>query len=188
MTILRIKHPNYDKMTLDLTAEEQQMFELLHPFTIGLDEPDELRKTKLKASGRLMLSLLDRNVIPKVRIKYFTQPEYNVLNSRKSRQQVFEHNGRVGTGIFEGPAFLKYLKYFICGAELPWDLKVDLQAAKSNAYYETEFLDEACTVVSRHRGSGAADHDQFAEELFKHALDMGVELAISKRLWEIIRK
>ena len=164
------------------------MFELLHPFTISIDEPYELRKTKLKASGRLMLSLLDRSAIPKVRIKYFTQPEYNVLNSRKSRQQVFEHNGRVGTGIFEDPAFLKYLKYFICGAELPSELKIDLQAAKCNAYYETEFLDEACALASRHRALVAADNDQFAEELFKHALDIGVELATSKRLWEMVRK
>lgn len=164
------------------------MVELLDPFAISLDDPYELRDRKLKVSAHLMQSLLDRNAIPKVRIKYFTQPEYNLTTSRKSRQQVFEHNGKSGSRIFEDPAFLKYLKYFIYGADLPWELKVDLQAAKTNAYYENEFVDDACSLVERHRPSIALEDQVLAEEVFKYTLDIGVELPACKRLWEKARK
>lgn len=175
-------------MKIELTTKEMEMVQLLEPFTISLDEPYEQRERKLKVSAQLMHSLLDRQVIPKVRLKYFTQAEYNLPSARKSRQQVFEHNGRSGSRIFEDPAFLKYLKYFICGAELPWELKVDLQAAKSNSYYESEFLDEACVLVKRYRAAGSCDDKTLAEEVFKHALDIGLELPVSMRLWERVRK
>lgn len=175
-------------MKIELTAQETEIVELLQPFTISLDEPYELRAKKLKVSGSLMQSLLDRNAIPKVRIKYFTLPEYHLPTSRKSRQQVFEHNGKSGSRIFEDPAFLKYLKYFIYGAELPWELKVDLKAAKSNAYYENEFVDDACSIVKSHRPQITLENEILAEEVFKYTLDIGVELLASKRLWEKVRK
>lgn len=175
-------------MKIELTAQEMEMVELLEPFILSLDEPHELRIAKLKASGHLMQRLLDRNAIPKIRIKYFTQSEYYLPASRKSRQQVFEHNGKSGSRIFEDPAFLKYLKYFIYGAELPWELKVDLQAAKSNAYYEDEFVEDACSIAKVHRRLFLGDENLYAEEIFKHALDIGVELPVSKRLWEKVRK
>jgi len=120
-------------------------------------------------------------------LKYFTQAEYNLPSARKSRQQVFEHNGRSGSRIFEDPAFLKYLKYFICGAELSWELKVDLLAAKTNAYYESEFVEDACAVVKRYHPSIALDNQLLAEEVFKHALDIGVDLNASQHLWQKIR-
>ena len=164
------------------------MAQLLEPFTISMDEPYELRDRKLKASGRLMQSLLERNAIPKVRIKYFTQPEYNLPTSRKSRQQVFEHNGNSGSRIFEDPAFLKYLKYFIHGADLPAELKVGLQAAKTNADYENEFVDEAYSIVKRHRPAIAIEDEVLAEEIFKYTLDIGTELSACKGLWEKVRK
>lgn len=175
-------------MKIELTTKEMEMVQLLEPFTISLDEPHEQREKKLQVSAQLMHSLLDRQVIPKIRLKYFTQAEYNLPSPRKSRQQVFEHNGRSGSRIFEDPAFLKYLKYFIYGAELPWELKVDLQAAKPNAYYESEFVEDAYAVVKRHGESSLTADDQLlAEEVFKHALDIGVELSAAQRLWEKIR-
>lgn len=175
-------------MEIELTTQEMEMVELLDPFTISVDEPYELKERKSKASGRLMQSLLDRSAIPKSRIKYFTQPEYNLPTSRRSHQQVFEHNGKSGSRIFEDPAFLKYLKYFIYGADLPWELKVDLQAAKSNAYYENEFVDDACLLVERYRPSITLEDQVLAEEIFKYTLDIGVELSACKHLWEKVRK
>jgi hypothetical protein len=175
-------------MKIELTALEIEMAQLLEPFIISPDESYGLRISKLKVSARLTQSLLDRNAIPKVRIKYFTQPEYNLPTSRKSRQQVFEHNGKSGSRIFEDPAFLKYLRYFIYGADLPWELKVDLQAAKSNAYYENEFVDEAYSIVKRHRPAIAIEDEVLAEEIFKYTLDIGTELSACKGLWEKVRK
>lgn len=174
-------------MKLELTGQEMEMVKLLEPFTITLDEPYELRDRKLKLSARLMQSLLDRNVIPKNRIKYFTLPEYNLPSLRKSRQQLFEHNGKSGSRIFEDPAFLKYLQYFIYGAELPWELKVDLQAAKSNAYYENEFVEEAYTIVKRYQQSIALEDEVLAEEVFKYTLDIGIELPACIGLWGKVR-
>ena len=70
------------------------------------------------AAARLTGLLFDRDAVPPVRLAYFTDPALNV-GLRRSRLEVFEDNGTRGEAIWEHPHFLKYLRYFIYGPDLP---------------------------------------------------------------------
>lgn len=70
-------------------------------------------------SLKLMESLLARQAIPEIRLRYFTEPEFNIGGRGRSRKQVFEDNGTRGTQIFQDANFLKHLRYFVYGPELP---------------------------------------------------------------------
>lgn len=104
---------NIDK--IELTEEESV---LLKEISFSSHEYDVLRQS-CKNAGNLTLLLLERKVIPKIRIKYFTNPKYNIGRRGKSRQEVFESNGTTGKDILFHGNFLKYLKYFIYGPDLP---------------------------------------------------------------------
>ncbi len=71
------------------------------------------------AMEELMRSLTERDAIPAARKKFFTNPDYNVGGRGRSRLQVFEHNGTRGVDIFRHGNFVKYLRYFLYGPDLP---------------------------------------------------------------------
>ena len=62
--------------------------------------------------------MFERQAIPDLRIRYFTDPTLNIGLS-KSRKEVFESNGTSGADILSHPHFLRHLKYFIYGPDLP---------------------------------------------------------------------
>lgn len=86
-----------------------------NPVRSGFD--DSLRRS-CTAARPLAHSLLDRNAIPAIRWAYFTDPRYNV-GSNCSHLEVFERNGTRGDEILAHGHFLKFLKYFIEGPDLP---------------------------------------------------------------------
>lgn len=89
---------------IELTEDEQALFQRL--------------STDLDAPVPLMRSLRDRDAIPAIRLRYFTDPELNVGRSYSHKEQ-FERNGTRGEAILAHPHFVKYLRYFILGPDLP---------------------------------------------------------------------
>ena len=71
------------------------------------------------AACALTKSLIRRHAIPEVRVQWFTSPDYNIGGHGKSRQRIFERNGVRREGIFRDPNFVRYLRYFIYGPDLP---------------------------------------------------------------------
>ena len=66
----------------------------------------------------LFTSLRERDAIPHIRLRLFTDP--NIAEMRgKSPKQVFESNGTSGDAICRHPSFTDYLRYFINGPDLP---------------------------------------------------------------------
>jgi hypothetical protein len=100
---------------IELTERE---IELLAQINFGHTRHDELNAS-LAPMAALSASLLDRGAIPEIRLLYFTDPERNPGGRGKSRQQIFEKNGTTEAEICAHPNFLKYLKYFIYGPDLP---------------------------------------------------------------------
>jgi hypothetical protein len=98
-----------------LTPEEQV---LLEQISFDHDLSHERLELSCNAAEPLARSLLKRGAIPKVRLQYFTDPEFNVGGRGKSRKDVFERNGTKGDAILGHGNFLKYLKYFIYGPDL----------------------------------------------------------------------
>ena len=102
---------------IKLTAKEQALLEQIS-FT---DYDHETLRKSCQAAGKLSEALFNRHAIPEIRIEYFTNPKYNIGTS-KSRKEVFESNGTRGLDILYHGHFLKYLKYFIFGPDLPTPL------------------------------------------------------------------
>lgn len=96
---------------IELTEQEKQLLQ-----GISFDDID---KQSCKNAGDLALLLIKRNAIPNIRQKYFSDEKYNIGGRGKSREDIFQKNGTKGIDIFYHPHFLKYVKYFIFGPDLP---------------------------------------------------------------------
>ena len=74
---------------------------------------DNEESRHLDADSRidLMRSLLERRAIPECRLKYFTDPRYNIRGRGRSRRETFESNGTRGNEIFTHGHFTKYPRY-----------------------------------------------------------------------------
>jgi hypothetical protein len=167
---------------IELNAQETEWVNTLGTFEISLSEDYEKRISKLETADLLARSLLSRSVIPEVRFNYFTKPEYNLSNPKKSHEEIFESNGTKGEEILSHPHFLSYLKYFIYGAELPGSLKSELAALKENHSYDDDFTEEAAPIIKKYFKSFGSERTAFAEEVFKLCLDLNVPLAYGKLL------
>ena len=80
--------------------------------------PQEVIDASSDAAYHLMRSLINRNAIPDIRLRYFKDPNLN-SHIKKSHQQIFEQNGTTGIAIFRHQGFIPFLKYFVFGPDLP---------------------------------------------------------------------
>ncbi len=161
---------------LELTPEENDMFIKLH----RLEDFDKIKREDFKYSNLLTFSLLKRKVIPEVRIAYFNKPEYNLGRGKASRKDVFVRNGRKDyTEIFSHPHFFKYLKYFIMGANLPNELKVRIRETFEDERYPDYGVDAVYKLLKKSKAipRDREDRKDFAEEKFKHIIDIGCNLS-----------
>ena len=164
-----------------LSPEERVLFEQITSEPSLSDEP-------AAAAVSLTRSLLERNAIPKVRLRYFTDPELNIGGHKKSRKDVFEAKGIKGDAIFQHPHFLRYLKYFITGPDLP-----------------TETINRFTTIVIDDRGTSGMVLDQLrrfarhetrqlppeqrrkaVEEFFKLALECGLDVGLARSIRDAV--
>jgi hypothetical protein len=114
--------------------------------------------------------LFARKAIPVVRVNYFLDPEMNVGGHGKSRKDVFESNGTKGTDIFRHPHFLKYLKYFLDGPDLPDPaIKQFCQILEDDDGTSGEVLDQVTAFVRKEVKRRSLDPKHAAEEFFKLA-------------------
>ena len=104
---------------IKLTESEQEFFDQIDfAFTAS---PLKARASG-KASRALMQSLIKRRAIPSARRSYFTDPYPG--GRGKSHLEVFQLKliqlNQRGWHAFEHPDFIgRYLRYFICGPDLP---------------------------------------------------------------------
>jgi len=70
------------------------------------------------AMESLFKSLIERNAIPQIRLRIFADPKYAEIRN-KSPKEIFESNGTKGDEIYRHPHFIKHLRYFINGPDLP---------------------------------------------------------------------
>jgi hypothetical protein len=116
--------------------------------------------------------MLARRAIPDVRWRYFTDPELNA-GGRKSRQEVFIDNGCDLRAILTHPHFLKYLRYFIAGPQLPADVRSRFEELATESLGDQEALRAYVRASVR---EDRVSRDDAAEEFFKLAIECGIEL------------
>lgn len=164
--------------TIELTDEETA---LLGEINFNWRSHDDLRRSCDRA-GELMPMLLRRDAIPENRIRYFDDPEYN--GGKKSRMEIFAGNGTSGTEIFSHGHFLKYLRYFVHGADLPDQIKREMALAVGDPGYFTsgdlEPIRRMARKLARSTGLGAACADAFFQLMSDIGLSSGYAESIRK--------
>src|ERR1051326_3289170 len=107
---------------VQLTAEELSLLKRID-FNPSSETHDAAYWRAVGAAAQTLTeSLLERDAIPEVRVKFFVDPELNIGGRGRSRAGVFEKNGTLGREVFRHAHFLKYLHYFLYGPDLPADV------------------------------------------------------------------
>lgn len=140
----------------------------------------------LEASAALAKSLLDRSAIPEIRIRYFTDPECNPGGRGKSKKEIFERNGTAGDEIFRHPHFLKFLRYFIFGPDLPTEAITAFCASIWN-YLSGGDVQDLVALAKKSVRRYSLDPREAAEEYFKLALECKAMPSSADRIRRQIR-
>lgn len=124
----------------------------------------------------LLRSLIEREAIPDERLNYWLDPDYNVGVST-SRKGVFDRNRRVGEEIYTHPHFLRYLRYFLFGADLPELVVQRFEEQVGNPEWVTSGdvipIANCARTLTRQFN---LDRTRAPEEFFKLSLDVGLDL------------
>lgn len=168
---------------IKLNEKENHLFDIVKGFSISNDF--EKNQSILNASLELTEILRDAERIPLSRINYFLKPACNISRPTKSRKEIFEINGIRGDDIFKHPHFIKYLIYFIIGADLPLDIKTKAEELIVRASFKDHGCDDFFEYLKGTRliPKDNDKRDTFSEEVFKLALDSSADIsdAISLR-------
>ena len=159
---------------ISLTPTEQ---ELINQIAFDDHYSHEKLESSCEAASKLARSLLGRGAVPKLRLRYFIDPELNIGGRGKSRKDVFERNGTKGEAIFAHGHFLKYLQYFIYGPDLPASTIAEFQKiVEADLGSSGMVLDDLRKLArSETRRLPRLDKPQASDEFFKLALESGLD-------------
>lgn len=169
---------------IDLTPDEQNLLEQIYfPSKSSQIDHDKLRES-IEPAYQLAQSLLERKAIPPIRLRYFTDPEFNIGGHGKSRKEVFERNGTSGDAILRHPHFHKYLRYFVFGPALPSTAIDEFVTLIGDCEPITSGdTKEFCSLARKQVRYLGIDYKDAAEEYFK----LGLELDVGEDVAHAIR-
>ena len=186
-----------EKYHIELTDEEQALVD-------EIDFESYTHKSFLANQQpilALLSSLRDRAAIPKQRLKYWKNPEYNTSRRGKiSHLEQFEKNGNVGNEdeVYMHPEFLKsYLGYFLYGADLPDKLIQMFEMGLEEKHIRPEWFtsgDYAPTwkIARKVARIAIREHDldksSVAEEFLRLCLDMELDIHVALTVRDQVMK
>jgi hypothetical protein len=132
---------------------------------------------------QLFKSLFKRNAIPKIRLDIF-QDASLAEKRKKSILQHFQNNGISVQSVAQQPHFLKYLKYFIEGPDLPQNVikrlcKIADEESWMDAVECNEVILKSVKACMREFG---LNRQQAPSEFFRLANEIGFSLEDSKAI------
>lgn len=167
-------------MKLNLTLHEAELW------SHAGQEPDRYEETRVacEAAQLLMLSLLEREALPDIRVRYLTDPTLNI-GVRMSRLDVFRRNGcRTSESIFEHPHFLRHLRYLVEGPQLPPHVIEEFATIVEEDPMTCDLLDRLREASRRAvRQWNLREH---ADDFFMLALELGVDEGIARSVRDAV--
>lgn len=147
--------------SITLTAAEQAIYDQVNWNSTPVDQ------AKLKRNGELVADLTaelgSRGAIPETRLAYFTEINMDAGKGKRSRQQILQDNTHDGgEDLFHNPTFVKYLKYFINGPDLP-----------------TATIAGFCKIVDDHHGTSNKLLTRLTKYVRSHAHDSSLSIAVT---------
>lgn len=170
---------------IELTDKESETLSGIELDQSALDHDQYKRQGPLVLS--LLKSLVERSAIPEVRLRYWSGPEYQIGRLKASHKGLFERNGRQGDEIYTHPHFLKYLRYFLFGAQLPKAAITEFEEAVGNPEWVssgdiTDITKATRAIVRKYR---LQDED---EEFYRLALDVGLSQWFAKSVRDAVKQ
>lgn len=163
------------QFTIELTPEETVMADAIRFNPLAFQDNHQAFNENADLAHQLVTRLLKRGVIPEQRIRYLTDPEYNPGGRGRSRKQGFERNGTQGDAMLRHPHFLKYLRYFIHGADLPSPiLSAFMQAVKNCGSVTSGDIVPLGTTARQLAHSHRLEPKTAADEFYKLCIDLGL--------------
>lgn len=163
---------------IELSVRERESFSVLDfdertPFS----RSDRDWPAMADASIDLTESLLERGAIPDVRLRWFDAPELNIGRSSLSRHGVFKKNGCTREDMIRHPHFVKILRYFVLGPDLPPDVIEGFrQIVVDDCGTSGEVMDQMHAYARRQaRRLKTPSRYDLHEEFHKLALECGVD-------------
>lgn len=137
----------------------------------------------------LLQSLSDRSAIPQERLNYWNDPRYHQGRIKASRKGLFERNGCRGADIYTHPNFIRHLRYFLFGADLPDDVITAFEEKVGNPQWVSSSdivpIGKAARDITRqHR----LDVSEAPDEFFKLCLDMGLGLSTAESVMRSVKQ
>jgi hypothetical protein len=175
---------NLEPLKIELTDEEEKLLGQIDFDPSPDNDPyQEILQTSCLAAADLTESVLSRDAIPKIRLQYFTDPKLNI-GTKKSKKQIFEEHGNSGREIFEHPDFLKFLKYFIFGPQLPEAVIEEFRQLVTGSYTELKDLSKFSRYATRNY---ELDPHAACEEFYKLALECGLVKYMARMIRDDVR-
>lgn len=177
-------------LAIELNENEKDLVSRIDFDPSGRSQNRDSWRQAADAMADLMRSLLERNAIPEPRKKYFTDPAYNVGGHGLSRLQIFEKNGTRGDAIFKHGNFVKYLRYFLFGPDLPNNVIEGFQKKVTDCgtpFTSGDSLTVADFARQLTRSHGLAG-PQAAEEFYKLSLDCGLDSDDARTIRDSVQK
>lgn len=180
-----------EKYHIKLTSSEEEILENidLRDSHANHDEGHSAYKSNAQPVLSLLQSLHERSAIPHERLSYWNDPSYNQGRIKASRKGFFERNGCKGADIYTHPHFIRFLRYFLFGAELPDDVISAFEDKVDNPEWVTSsdvlpIGKFARDLVRQHN----LDKTDAPEEFFKLCLDMGLGLTTAESIMRSVKQ
>jgi hypothetical protein len=161
---------------IDLTETEEALLR-----EIVFDPPTDFGPDKSYHNGELatalLKSLMERKAIPQARLRYFADPAYHAENTKSSRYELFLRKVRSDEEMYCNPHFLKYLRYFIEGAQLPELIQETFYKKAQEHFIKVGELSSFARGLVREmrRRADALDSYKLPDNFYKLALDCGCD-------------
>jgi hypothetical protein len=137
----------------------------------------------------LLKSLSDRSAVPQERLNYWNDPRYNQGRIKASRKGLFERNDCKGAEIYTHPHFLRHLRYFLFGAELPDAVITAFEGKVGNPQWVSSSdivpIGKFARDLTRQYRLEKSDAP---EEFFKLCLDMGLSLMTAESVMRSVKQ
>lgn len=174
-------------MTIDLNESELSLIGRLEFDQAKLTH--ETRQTNGEVAYSLFQSLSQREAIPKQRVDWFCNENFNFGRLKGSRKDNFLRNAHSEEEMYRDSDFLEVLRYFIFGANLPKDIKVDfIEFYKRKG---VSSLDNIFDFGNWARAKSAVlemDKHDAADEFYKLSLDVGMYYKHARTVYDIVRR
>ena len=175
-------------LAIELTETEKQLVEKIDFNPAGHNSVSWAPSAD--AIEELMRSLLTRDAIPEPRLRFFNDADYRIGRQRRSRLQGFQKWGTDGVDVVRHGNFVKYLRYFLYGPDLPNSV-VDVFRRKiiscGKPFTGGDAHDVADFARSLTRSHGLEPHGA-AEEFYKLALDCNLDADDARTVRDRVKK